>query len=544
MRRVRAGRLGKSIAGLAAAVASLALVPSLAGAATITPNVTTDGAPNADGDCTLREAVLSAQMNEADTTACTNGSPDPTVDEIVLTSGAGYGLTEGQIVINMTGAAGPVLIRSDDPGVRRTISMADDAGDNRVFSIGGSSATTLRALNVVNADEINTSTGGVILNGANLTIENSKIASTWSGVPGHTSLGGGVIHSSGPLTIKDSEITGGWASAEGGGIMTNTASAVRIERSRIHGNRAGSGFAGYGAGLAAFGGSTVVISDSEIVDNQIPGISVGGGGVFIDTDVASATIRRSLITGNLANAGGGGGVRADGPLTLIDSTVFDNTVNTGHGGGVYTLDAATLISSTIAGNSTGSAAGGDQLTDEGAGTTTFQGSIVGGGDNPCSTVTTGALASGGYNAIASEDTACPSAGADAVGGDSGLAGALADNGGTIVGGSGGSPISTLAISNTGTAFNLVTDGPTCAAAEGVDQRGTGFNRPQLGACDAGAFELQALPPGPPGTTPLGPPATTPAGPTGQRSAALKKCKKKKSRKARKSCRRKAQKLPV
>ncbi len=66
-----------------------------------------------------------------------------------------------------------------------------------------------------------------------------------------------------------------------------------------------------------------------------------------------AEIRALTVTGAGTTSISGGGIRADGPLTLRAVTVRDNDVSaapTHYGGGVYASAALTLIGSTIAGN--------------------------------------------------------------------------------------------------------------------------------------------------------------------------------------------------
>ena len=562
----------KGLVGIAAIAATLALTPAVAGAATITVSTTVDEA-GTGLDCSLREAVNTAVTNLVGNGCDAGGEvvgtlDNATTDDIVLPSGP-YALgAAGQIAI---GAGGPIIIRSDNPTARRTISMADQVAQNRIFQLMNGADLTLRTLTITSDDDVASANGGIVEGfgvDMRLTLENSELNATKVGVSARQ---GGLIWFSsgvtGQLTIRDSELTGGEVSNAGGAVWADTA-PVLIERSSIHTNTSNSTFNGFGRGGGVqlnSNGAALTMTDSEVYNNDVtttsaaPGCSVVAGGIDVGE---GGTIKRSLIYDNSVTSSGtcgerGGGIAATGTLNVSNTTIAGNKAGTdgialtGTGGGMSTSNGTTNLNHvTFAGNT--AASSGDQLVDsQDTGFTTYTGSIFSGGDDPCSDVGAAPpdLVSGGYNAITPAD--CPSVGTDSVGGSIGLA-ALppADNGGTVVGGTGGTPIRTLAISGFGTAFNLVPTG-NCAAAEGTDQRGAGFTRPQAGACDAGAFELVCTPgncPEPPpgggssAGTVLAPIAAAP-GLTGQQAAALKKCKKKKG-KARKKCKKKALKLPA
>ena len=129
------------------ALATLALVVAAVGimswatpaeAATIVVN-TTDDENNADGDCSLREAVTSAN-NDAATDACTAGSG---ADIITLPAGT-YTLTLGQIdintdvTINGAGAAGIAIGLAASLGFTRALgSMLHGISATDPLTLGG-----------------------------------------------------------------------------------------------------------------------------------------------------------------------------------------------------------------------------------------------------------------------------------------------------------------------------------------------------------------------------------------------------------------------
>jgi predicted outer membrane repeat protein len=83
---------------------------------------------------------------------------------------------------------------------------------------------------------------------------------------------------------------------------------------------------------------------SQIIDN----ISGGSGGALWGTDNA-LTFIDSTIEGNSAQ-GDGGGLRCDGILDVVNTTVSNNTTEDRSGGGIWTSGLAFIDGSTIAGN--------------------------------------------------------------------------------------------------------------------------------------------------------------------------------------------------
>ena len=82
---------------------------------------------------------------------------------------------------------------------------------------------------------------------------------------------------------------------------------------------------------------TLVIRNSEIDNNQA---EAEGGGVYADGPL---TIQTSYIHGNQAETGGG--VRADAALSLVDSTLEANTAT--YGGGPFNDATAAEVNRVI-----------------------------------------------------------------------------------------------------------------------------------------------------------------------------------------------------
>lgn len=264
--------------------------------------------------------------------------------------------------------------------------------------------------------------------------------------------------------------------------------------------------------LGATGGGAVELRNLTITGGSAPGDA--GGGLYADTPLTitnstfsgnssdnggalyatgTTTITSSTFRDNSAVAGFGNGgaiqIASTGSLTVINSTISNNTA-TNAGGGITTAGApVTLVYATVVDN-TGSSGANLEMGGSGdsKGTLTSFGSVValprGGGTN-CAEVTT---SSDGYNV--SDDASCGfTAGTDLQGsGDPGL-GQLAANGG---------PTQTRL---PGAGSPLLDRIPASACQSGVavgiaqDQRG--LTRPGAAGCDVGSVEVQPPPPADP-----------------------------------------------
>jgi hypothetical protein len=181
------------------------------------------------------------------------------------------------------------------------------------------------------------------------------------------------------LTIIDTQIEGNHVQGNGGGVYVWTFAKdtlqINISGSTIEENKA---YAGGGAYIS--GPTSVVISDTNFIDNQAigstnTGFGSGGGGLFclvdaqgIQDKIATLTITDSEFydnkaLGSIGVLGGGGGLHvwlrgADDPtratLNLINSTVSGNEATNCDGGGVWVnakYGTFNAIQSTISGNS-------------------------------------------------------------------------------------------------------------------------------------------------------------------------------------------------
>ena len=164
--------------------------------------------------------------------------------------------------------------------------------------------------------------------------------------------GGGIdVFGQANLTIDRCTIEGNISDSCGGGIAAPYAQLFII-RSTISNNRAGNG-----GGLCAGGGiaRSATIQQSALINNH----ASGDGGGIINFAGPPLFVVNSTISGNTANANGGG-LSNLGTTWLYSTSIINNDASHdrnppgGSGGGVYNQPGARLVAtnSLIAGNTT------------------------------------------------------------------------------------------------------------------------------------------------------------------------------------------------
>ncbi len=165
--------------------------------------------------------------------------------------------------------------------------------------------------------------------------------------------GGGGISNDGTLTLDHTRVSDNQADAAsglasnavGGGILNRAFGTLTLTHSVVTDNHAAvsapNGRFTSGGGIEMVGGS-LTIDDSRVSDNSadasltVPSDvdqSATGGGIHVQEN-ASATVRRTTITGNSINSTNtvgnasafSGGLHANGPIVMRDSTVSNNSV--------------------------------------------------------------------------------------------------------------------------------------------------------------------------------------------------------------------------
>lgn len=281
---------------------AIALPASPVRAQTITVN-TTDDEANADGDCSLREAILAANGDVA-VDACDAGAG---ADIIVVPA--------GDYTLTLAGAGEEEALSGDldltseltIDGAGMGLTNIDGAAADRIFDIHSGARVVIRGVTIRN---------GAADNGAG-------------------------ILAIGPLTLRNSRVTGNTASGVGGGLYAGN--AITVTESRLDGNQAASG----GGLFVSF--LEVIVMRSEISGNTVDG---GGGGVYSSGALA---IANSTLSGNTAGGSGGGLLVVENPSNyLYNVTISDNTAGAanqfGDGGGVLAAGGLHAANSLISGN--------------------------------------------------------------------------------------------------------------------------------------------------------------------------------------------------
>ncbi len=442
----------------------------------------------ADGVCTLRAAVQESNalagpdgivglanqttdlaISGAEENLAATGDLDITGDTTLVGQGSIVDANDLDRSLHVTATG---ALDANDLTLRDGIAYGVVPGAGAVFNDGGALTLT----DVVLTDNEGLIGGGLGTVGGTTTLNRGVIT-------GNRAAYGGGVGAFGPTVLDAVLVEGNDASAGGGGIGVSPAASVTAREATIRDNDAVQG-----GGIGVFGGGSATLTRTAVTGNRATSV---GGGVYAE---GSVTIADARVSANLAP--NGAGLRT-GTTTAIDRTTIDANVASVRGGAIenfgslsltaVTIDAnvapdgaalaqvagsATLVSVTaVAQRATG--VGGGALLDTSGTPLSLMNSIV--SDNvagaACSTSIVG-LTSGGWNHIG--DASCGLSGtADVNGGTAGL-GPLTINGGyapTHKPGAG------APVTNTG-----ATSG--CGAK---DQRN--YPRPRGGACEKGAIEL-------------------------------------------------------
>ncbi len=455
-----------SVFGVLLAVVGALLASGLSvRAAVITVNSTADDL-TVNGNCTLREAIQSANTDSA-VDACAAGSGDDVID-----------LPAGTYTITIVGSGEDANATGDFDiltnlainGAAAGTTIVDGGQLDRVFDIStnnGPTTTTIAGLTVRNGGANGDEDGGGIQSDYTLTLSGVIVTE-------NDGDDGGGIENDGTLTINDSTISNNTADEgdEGGGIWNS--GDLTVNRSTFSGNTSDDN----GGGAISNEGGLAELNNTTVSGNT----TVGAGGGILNDGGSTLLLNNSTIAGNSAD-GGGGGIAAEDIINKSASIqVHDTYVSAGIGtSGAFGFallggSAIDLANTIVANNPTG----GDCEVETGS----FQSNNSLDSDGTC-----GLAGPGDKSAV-----------------DPQLA-ALANNGG---------PTETRAIPATSPATDAG-DPETCLTE---DQRG--ITRPQDGnndgtsVCDIGAYELQPATPAPSGTPTLAPATASPAAlpPTG------------------------------
>lgn len=414
---------------------SIVLAASAMGAV---PDATHAALITVSAQCSLRDALASAESDLPVSSGCVQGSG---ADTVRLPPNSVQTLTS------------PLPEISNDlviEGQGSTIRRAEGASPFRILAIRSPAVVELRGLTISNGEA--EGGGGGVLNQSQLTMTECVVTGNRA-----SGSGGGIRSDSylGGLTLRNSAVTNNRAGYSGGGIAGS--GDISIRDSAIVGNRISPdvGSVGGGAGLSIFDSRTI-LERSTVAGNS----SDLGQASAIQVYLASIELSNSTVSGNL-----GTGVAARyGSIDVVDSTIAMNTF------GVFSNDAPmNLQRSIISGNVSGQVGFVTEYYGVDAPVVTSSSNVFG------SSAQTTAQALRGFSPSAS-DIVATSDGTAPTALDKIILSALAHNGG---------PTATHALP----AGSPALDGVDAGCAE-TDQRGV--SRAQNLGCDIGAFELETL----------------------------------------------------
>ncbi len=236
------------------------------------------------GTCTLRAAVMQANVNPGHTTILL---PPGVFDLTRLPSGPNAA-DSGDLNLSKPSAQGVIRIRGESAA--ETIV---DGGDlDRIFRVEPGASAHLEDLTVRN---------------------------------GTADRGGGIL-AQGALLLSGVRVVGNEASLDGGGLHIDTLSTVGMGFTDIVGNQS----SGAGGGLFISGNSDGVVNFlyGAIRDN----LSSAGGGIY-HFGSAQLTLQRASVRGNEAPLGGGVALVEPSSTVRIESSTIDGNRATGGIGG-------------------------------------------------------------------------------------------------------------------------------------------------------------------------------------------------------------------
>ena len=217
---------------------------------------------NTDGACTLREAIIAANRDQASSPNAGECPAGNGADTIILPSGT-YVLTR-----NSSGNNSP---------------SSGDLDINSSITISPTGPVTITAVDSFN-DRI-----FVIDPGASLTLVNATLSN------GNAGSDGGGIYNAGQLVLKNSALVNNKASGRGGGLYNaGTATLGNVTVSSNTSKLDGGG---------VFNRGTLNLNNVTIADNiaDVTGSGAGNGG-GIATNGGAATLKNTLIGGNADNS--------------------------------------------------------------------------------------------------------------------------------------------------------------------------------------------------------------------------------------------------
>ena len=271
---------------------------------------TTDDELNSDGDCSLREAIQSANSNTS-VDNCTTGSG---TDTIAVPAGTYtlsiVGTGEDANAIGDLDITSPLTIN----GAGAVSTIIDGGGIDRVIEVRPGATVGINAVTIQNGNPGPGFGAAGILNSGTLTLTNSTVTNNTG-----ENFGGG-IYSIGTLTLTDTTVSdnmllGSKTSGGGGGIFSS--GILTLTRTTVSGNST----IGRGGGIYNLD-LTGTITNSTISTNT----ALNGGGLFNRFGIVNFT--NTTIANNIATDNGGGVWNLGGTMNLKNTILVGNSATT------------------------------------------------------------------------------------------------------------------------------------------------------------------------------------------------------------------------
>jgi hypothetical protein len=506
-------------AALALATAVLALaLPAGALAATITVGKVADN--TGAGNCSLRDAITSANNNVSPSGSGCNTGSTASPDTIVLGANTyALQLVNPGGVSEDSNATGDLDITEDVTiqGVSAATTIVDGAGLDRVFHVinnssivtlrdlsvtgghapdgadGGVGPTTVAPVNSVGDSGLGGQSGGGVLTEGSLTLSSVLVNDNFAGAGGDGGDGGPA--GDGAIGQPGANSTGGAGGigGNGGGVALETGAELHANDTTFTDNFAGAGGAGGNGGVGGEGGNDTTGANGGSSQGGEAGFGGQGGGIY--SVGQTVQLSSSRLTANRAGASGAGGAGGTGGDGGIGSSVTGGTGGNSTGGstvfggfgGAIALQGSDILlaDSVIDQNRAGASGAGGAGGNAGSGGAGSSGGGAGGNSTGGNGGPAGS--SGGIDAF---DTGVNirrstiSGNLGGAGGAGGAAGASGqDNGppGATAGGSGGSGglvggLSTGGSANDFESDNLTLSGNASGAGGAGGAGGTGPNQ--------------------------------------------------------------------
>lgn len=274
--------------------------------------------------------------------------------------GATLLLREGSVVAGNAAGSGGGIASIADGDVPASTTIEDSRVRDNVAGEDGGGIVNLGSVLVLSGTLVD---GNAALAGGGISNQQGTLTvRDGSGISGNTAVRGAGLANIGSATVTDSVVGGGSAgegnvAARGGGIY-NEGELELGPGSRVVGNEAnGLGLANDGGG-GIFNLGTLTLEGATVEANDTATLGGGIANASADPDHGHVVVSASVVRGNTAAAGGG--IHSTGPaeLSIVDSMVSGNAASGGTGGGIAALGSSLSIS--------GSRVGGDEPGEENA----------------------------------------------------------------------------------------------------------------------------------------------------------------------------------